>query len=128
MYNRGLAARPTCSRRPCTWPSSAQCQGTEQYVAMPSKNWPFLPHRWKLPRKRPNLHASPSGGLAGLDGSLSEGLTPLASRSTNSPNKRPMAIVKCKMHKTTQARGNFKIPCILQPAACKEGVPRRKAV
>ena len=55
-------------------------------------------------------------------------MTALASRSTNSPNKRPIAIVKCKMHKTTQARGNCKIHCVLQPTACKEGVPRRKAV
>ena len=55
-------------------------------------------------------------------------MTNLASRWTNSPNKRPMAIVKCKMHKTTQARGNCKIVCVLQPAACKEGVPRRKPV
>ena len=55
-------------------------------------------------------------------------MTPLASGSTNSPNKRPMAIVKCKMHKTTQARGSFKMGCVLQPAACKDGVPRRKAV
>ena len=55
-------------------------------------------------------------------------MTDLASRSTNSPNKRPMAIVKCKMHKTTQARGNFKIRFVLQQAACRlEGVPRRKA-
>ena len=37
-------------------------------------------------------------------------MTPLASRSTNSPNKRPMAILKCKMHKKTQARGNCKNP------------------
>ena len=55
-------------------------------------------------------------------------MTILASRSTNSPNKRPMAVVKCKMHKTTQARGNCKILCVLQPAVCKEGVPMRKAV
>ena len=55
-------------------------------------------------------------------------MTNLASRWTNSPNKRPMDIVKCKMHKTTQARGYFKMRCVLQPAACKEGVPRRKAV
>ena len=55
-------------------------------------------------------------------------MTNLASRSTNSPNKRPMASVKCKMHKTTQARGNFKIHCVLQPVACKEGVPKRKVV
>ena len=37
-----------------------------------------------------------------------------------------MAIVKCKMHKTTQARDNFKFRCVLQPAACQEGAPRRK--
>ena len=55
-------------------------------------------------------------------------MTDLASRSTNSPNKRPMAVVKCKMHKTTHARGNVKIRCVLQLAAYKEGVPRRKAV
>ena len=55
-------------------------------------------------------------------------MTNLASQATNSPNKRPMAIVKCKMHKTTQARGNFKMGYVLQPAACKDGVPRRKAV
>ena len=55
-------------------------------------------------------------------------MTALASRSTNSPNKRPMAIVKCKMHKTTQATGNRTICYALQPAACKEGVPRKKAV
>ena len=55
-------------------------------------------------------------------------MTNLASRSRNSPNKRPMAIVKCKMHKTTQARGNYKMGCVLQPAACKDCVPRRKAV
>ena len=48
--------------------------------------------------------------------------------STNSPNKRPIAVAKCKMHKTTQTRGNFQIRCVLQPAACKDGVPRRKAV
>ena len=54
-------------------------------------------------------------------------MSPLASRSTNSPNKRPRAIITCKMHKTTQAPGNFKNCCILQTAACKEGVPRRKA-
>ena len=52
----------------------------------------------------------------------------LASLSRNSPNKRPVAIVRCKMHKTTQPRGNFKMGCVLQPAACKEGNPRRKAV
>ena len=55
-------------------------------------------------------------------------MTALASRSTNSPNKRPMAIVKCKMDKTTQAHGNCKIRCILQLAACKEGVRRRKTM
>ena len=55
-------------------------------------------------------------------------MTDLASRSTDSPYKWPMAIVKGKMHKATQARGNFKIRCVLEPAACKEGVPRRKAV
>ena len=55
-------------------------------------------------------------------------MTNLASWLINFPNKRPMAIVKWKMHKTTPARGNFKIRCVLQPAACKEGVPRRKAV
>ena len=55
-------------------------------------------------------------------------MTNLASRSTNSLNKRPMAVVKCKMHKTTQARGNLKMGCVLQPAACTDGVPRRKAV
>ena len=52
----------------------------------------------------------------------------VAFRLTNPPNKRPMAILKCKKHKITQARGNRKISCVLQPAACKEGVPRRKAV
>ena len=28
----------------------------------------------------------------------------------------------------TDARNNFESRCILQPAACKEGIPRRKAV
>ena len=32
------------------------------------KNWPFLPHPGKLTHKRSNLHSSPTGGLAGLDG------------------------------------------------------------
>ena len=59
----------------------------------------LFPVRGKLTHKRPDLHASPTGELAGLDGA--QGLTDLASQSTNSPNKRPMAIVKCKMHKTT---------------------------
>ena len=36
-------------------------------------------------------------------------MTPLASRSTNTPNKPPVAIVKCKVLKTTRARGTFKI-------------------
>ena len=53
---------------------------------------------------------------------------PLASRSTYSPNKGTMAIVKCKLQNTATARGNFKIGCIMQPATFKDGVPGRKAV
>ena len=55
-------------------------------------------------------------------------MTALACRSTNSPNKRDIAIVQCKMHNTTQAGGNFKIRYVLQPTVCKESVPRSKAV
>ena len=38
-----------------------------------------------------------------------------------------MAIIKCTMHTTAQARGSCKIRYVLQPAACKESGTRRKA-
>ena len=37
-------------------------------------------------------------------------------------------MVECKMHKAMHALAKRKFGCILQPAACKEGVARRKAV
>ena len=51
----------------------------------------------------------------------------LVSTSTNFLSKRPIAIVKCKIHNTTEARGKCKIGCVLQPVAGKEGLVRRKA-
>ena len=42
-----------------------------RHLAIPGpgqKNWPSLPRPGKLIHKRSNLHASPTGELAGLDG------------------------------------------------------------
>ena len=55
-------------------------------------------------------------------------MIPVASQSTTFTKKGPMAVVECKMHKTTQARGSFKIRNIVQLAAYNDGVARRMAV
>ena len=76
------------------------------------------------------LHHAARSEWRTYSSSQTPGATSLASRSTNSSSKRPIAMVKCRMHQTTQAQGTRKIGGIPHLPACKaeEGMPRRKAI